>query len=89
MQHWLGDVKLDRFVFRALKETWHSNCETLTVRTRLLLREERLLHDGQVPPYEDDIYRALTRLIQRGKVEKYIGRTGDIRYRIEVYPRPI
>lgn len=87
MQHWLGNAKLDRFVFRALKQMPHAGCRPITALTQHLLHREGLLKRGQVPPSVDDVYVSLLRLVVRRRVEKCIDfKTGGIRYSVRVYP---
>jgi len=82
MQHWvLNSEQFDRVVFRAVKRTPYSGSWPITAKTQYLLYEEGFLNPCEKQPNEEDVFEALSRLIQRQLVEKYVDvATGGIRY---------
>lgn len=86
MGHWLGSTTIDRLVSSAVKQAPNAGCLPITAVVQNLAKTQGLVTFGQRMPTEDDVYVSLLRLIQRGKVEKYMDmQTGGIRYRPRVY----
>ncbi len=86
MEHWLGNAKIDQLVFRAVKRIPCAGCRPVTALVQHLASEGGLAGSGQCLLDEDSVYISLLRLVQRGKVEKYVDlSTGGIRYRAREY----
>ncbi len=86
MEHWLGNATIDRLVLRAVKQASNAGCRPITAIVQNLAHTEKLIALGQKIPSEDDVYVSLLRLVQRGRVERYVDiRTGGIRYCARVY----
>lgn len=86
MEYWLGNAHIDRLVFRALKQSPCVGCYPITALVQHLASKDGWVGSGQKLPDEDCVYVSLLRLVQRGKVEKYVDLyTGGIRYRAREY----
>lgn len=88
MEHWLGNIMLERHVFRVLRLAQQSlSCRELLLGLCRSLREEALLPEAAALPDEIDAYQILHRLMQKGRVEKFANVDGSIRFRPTLYRR--
>ena len=92
MEFWIRKPLVDKCILRVLRRVGRSlTCEEVMVRLGDQLRNERLLPSfpSTILPAPDELftYYFLLLLASKGKVEKFAGSDGSIRYRAALYVR--